>query len=341
MKISKEIKVGALAIITIVAFLIGISYLRGRSVLADINIYKASFENVNGLTKGSPVLYKGYKVGQVQAIKYQEGSGDLEVSFDVDKSIPVPKDSRVVIKSADLMGIGGMQMALMPGKSSQLAENEAFLKSELDSGPIGELTDQISEVAEMTTTVENSINELVTTFNDAFGNGSDSKIGKITQNIEELSSNLAADSKKLGPILNDVKTVTGDIGYVVDSIRNDPNLKRMMTNAADASENFNKTSKDAVVLVANANSAIHKVDSIVTKINDGEGSIGRLLNDDQLYKDLDEAVVDLDLLLEDLRNNPKRYIHFSVFGRKNKGPKPPEAINDDNTNRNIGGDSDE
>ncbi|MFW5659702.1 MAG: MlaD family protein, partial [Bacteroidota bacterium] len=281
-----------------------------------------------------------YKVGQVQEISYLENRGNLEITFDVQKTIPVPKDSRVIIKSADLMGIGGMQLLLLPGQSSQMADNGAMLRDSVDKGPLGTLTSKITEVADMTTKVEKNIDQLLTTFNTAFGEGSDSQLGRIVQNIEAVSGSLSDDSKKLSPILDDFKHITTNIAHVVDSIKKDDKLIRIVDNAAVMSESLKETSQKSVKLMADANNAINKVDAIVADIKAGKGTAGKLINDDQLYNDLNEAVVDLDLLLEDLRQNPKRYVHFSVFGRKNKGPEPPKSINAENTNRDTSNDED-
>ena len=304
----------------IVLLIFGVNYLKGLDLLQRRNIYHAVYADVSGINDATPVLYHGFKVGQVIGTALlPDGSGRIDVTFQIDEErLQLTKDTKAELFSADLFSRavrlqlgtgapaergdtlnGGAEMSLTESVSSQidplkrkaegmLASVDSVLTSFqliLNENARGDID---ASFTNLRATMEN-INSTTKKLDELVGRES-SHISSILANVDKVSGNLAANNQHLTNILANTDSVTAALA--------NGRLERMMANL-EATSNELKATMD--------------------KINGGQGTLGKLMNDDSLYVNLNAASRQMDLLLEDVRLNPGRYL--SIFGRKDKLPK--------------------
>ena len=304
----REVKIGIFAIVMLLALWAGIRFLSGIDILSRNITYYASYENVSGLQTAAPVTIHGVKVGTIESITFDPSKGsDVEVAISVKRQYRLPKDSRAVIYNDGLMG--GKAIMLELGSSSEELKRGDKITSVAGAdmmasigGELGDLKSKISVVADnLAKTLEN-INTLV------------------EQNTESLSgtmSNLNSISSSLDGVL---KTERKNIEGIVTSLnglaemldQNTERFDRIIGNVDAVAEQLEQAKVDS--LVKAFTSTADNLSRMLASINAGEGSLGELLNDKELYANLTEASGNLSVLLADLKEHPARYVHLSVFG---------------------------
>lgn len=327
MKIRKEVKIGLLVIITIGLGVWGAQYLKGTNLFDKSRHFYAVYENVDGLTKSNPVIINGFKVGQVESIEFMpDNSGRLMVHFSVaEKEFNLPKDTKAKIISSDILGSKSVDLQL--GRSTELLQNLDTLDSEIEASLTEAVNQQIAplkrKAEDLIKTVDSAIIVVQSIFNkkargdigasftsiknsleafeqtiyrvDGLVEQEREHIAAIFQNVESITKNLAQNNERFSQTLDNVEAITDSLAGA--------NLKQTVNNASIA---------------------MQEVAEVMQKINSGQGSIGQLLNNDTLYTNLEAAADDLDKLLLDMRLNPERYVHFSIFGLKKKEAKELE-----------------
>lgn len=304
MKISKEVKTGILVVMGIMLFVFGYNYLKGINLLKPTNVYYTTFD-YNALDKSSMVTVMGNSVGKIQDIVYDYDSGKTKVSFTVNGELKFSKNSIVKMYETGLMG--GNALAIIISNEGEQAQPGDYLKSEVEFGLITSLTKNFSGISsdlgitlKSTDTLMISLNKLV---NDDSAEG-------LKQTIAELNTTLKS-----------FKNTSNSVNNVVS--KNEKNI-------AEVLENFKTISKDLTVLMAQLKDAdmgeavaslrktLENLNNVLASVEKGEGSMGKLLKDDALYNNLEGATLQMEQLLEDMKLNPKRYVHFSLFGKKAK-----------------------
>jgi len=311
MKLRKEIQVGILTIAAVAALLFGLSYLSGRSVMASQHYYSAVYSNVNGLREGSPVLYHGYKVGQVRTMEFRAENGSIKVSFDVPAELNLRKDTKATIVSLDLLGAMGVE--LNDGISSEYANTGDLLPDSVAQGMFASFTPTLQKVDTAITSLNLLLAEL-----QATTSGRDDRLNRIMQNVEATTGHLATGSQRFNSALGDVKALLAKVYGVVDSLDRSGDLPRITRNLATLTDSLNARTTQLGPVLAEAEQALAHLAAVSRKLDEGQGTAGALVNERELHDSLVSVSNSLNLLLEDLRANPKRYVHFSVFGRKNK-----------------------
>jgi phospholipid/cholesterol/gamma-HCH transport system substrate-binding protein len=326
-KISKEVKVGILVTVALAFFIYGFNFLKGKNLFSNERKFYAIYTNIDGLVEANPVLINGFRVGQVREIEFQPGNtGRIVVTMVVDNDdIKIPRSTVARIMSSDLLGSKAIELKM--GAGNLYAQNGDTLHSDIEEG-IKEAVDKriaplqkkveglISSIDSVVIIVQAILNE------DARGNltASFEGVKRAILTLEKTSLRLdtlvASEKHKLSSIFSKIESISSNIAANNDKITN---VINNFSNISDslAKVNFKQT-------LDNANNAIANTTSIIEKINRGEGSMGMLINNDSLYRKLDKSAQDLDKLLIDLRVNPERYMHFSVFGRKDRNKPPVE-----------------
>ena len=327
MKISKEIKVGFVALAAILVFVFGFNYLKGINPFSTSKQYYAVYSHVDGLGMDNSVQLNGVRIGRVNSIELMHDmSGRILVGFSVDNEfVTVSKNSTALIKSTDLFGT--MAIILKPGDSPVIAapgdtlssDIEGDLKEEIDNRlrPLEKKTnDLIASVDSVVTIVQTILNE------DARTNlvqGFES-INKSFQTFNEIMNKANGvfdrEEQKIGELTSSMNSIFNNIE------KNNQQITTILNNFAVVSDSLVKS--DIINTVANAGRAMENVATMMEKINTGEGTMGQLVNNDTLYHNLEHSSKELELLLEDMRVNPKRYVHFSIFGRKEKPEDKPK-----------------
>ncbi|OQB64755.1 MAG: mce related protein [Bacteroidetes bacterium ADurb.Bin141] len=309
MKISNEVKVGIAVVITIAGLIWGLNYLKGTDLFATTNKYFVVYNNVNGIVKSNPVIMNGYKIGQVDKIEYtKDKSGRLVVTLKIDDNIFVPKSSNAVIVSSDLLGSKAIELEF--GNDGTPAKNGDTLVGDVESG----LTEQIKPLKNKAEGLVTSLDSLSFALSQLLNDNSRNSLNKTFSNLEKISSGLDqlinSENSRLRSFITNADGVAGNLN------KNSNNINDILKNVNSLSDSLSRLQLNATI--ERLNNTVNELNSVLSKIDKGEGSLGKLVNNDSLYVNLNNASANLDKLLIDLKANPGRYVHVSVFGRKDK-----------------------
>jgi len=298
-KINRELQIGLLVIVTIAILYFGINYLKGINIFNPTNYFYAKFERVDGLVASSPVTIRGYKIGSVKSINYNynDPKDGVVVVLQVDDQLRVPVGSKAVLQS-ELLGGASISLDLQSDIPGVFYKKGDTIPSVINGGIMDAVT------AEIMPRVQNIIPQLDSLIYSLRMITENNSIEKSLGNIQRMTANLESSSislntmmkKDLPVILNNVNTITTDFSKVGQ------NLSRV---------DFHAT-------MQSLNHTLSNLQMISDKVNNGEGSIGLLINDKSLYNNLNSTMESANNLLLDLKSNPKRYVHFSVFGKSDK-----------------------
>ncbi|MGY0392376.1 MlaD family protein [Bizionia sp. KMM 8389] len=304
MKISKEVKTAILVLSGIIFLVFGINYLKGVNLIDGANTYYTEFD-YNALVKSSAVTIKGNTIGQIKDIKYVPESGKTRVSFTVDNDLKFPKDSKIRLYSSGLLGDNAL--AIVPGKESQMAADGDAFPSEVEMGLVQQLTGNFSDISDDLGTTLKSADTLLIGVNDILNDDSD-------QGLKNAIAELNATIKSFNALSQSVN------GLVA---KNEANLASVISNFDSISNNLagvtaDLKQADIANTLNNLDGTLANVNSLLSGLENGDGTMGLLLKDDKLYNNLEVASMQLKELLQDFKLNPKRYVNVSVFGGKNK-----------------------
>lgn len=315
LKYKREISIGLVFIAALALFIWGFNYLKGFNLLKDQRMLYAVYDRVSGLSKANPVLINGLKVGQVSDIYFDpDFSGDIIVKITIESQIPIPKNSIALIYSSDLMGSKAINLQL--GNDTAFVMDGDTLATNVEASLKEAVNQQIQPLKAKAEELILSIDSVVTVIKEIFNEkakqnltSSLASIEETFRNLESASYNLdqmvAAEKTRLGEIMQNLETITGTIS------ENKENIDNILTNFSTLSDSLARA--EIPQTFSNINRVVGDVAEIADKINRGEGTIGMLINDDKLYRDLQKSADQLQLLMEDIRLNPKRYVRFSLF----------------------------
>ena len=302
MKITYEIKTAVLVLLGIFMFIIGFSYLKGNHVFISDRTFYAIYDDVEGISKGTPVTISGFNVGSVQNIEFFNDSEKLLVKFRVENKINFSKNSIAQIYETGL--IGGKALAVMT-KPGILAKSGDTLSSAIAPGLTELVNDKLSPLQEKIESTFVSADSLLIAINNILDNQTQSNIKNTFDDLSETVENVKFSTSKFENLLAENENKISNIINRIDITSS--NLSNFSNSFADLEktiENFSKTSDN--------------LNLILSEISSGNGTFNKLIFDDSIINSLNSASENINLLLEDLRLNPKRYVHFSLFGKKNK-----------------------
>lgn len=312
-KVSNETKVGALAAIAITLLVLGYNFLKGKDLFTSTKVYYAIYDRVEGLTGSTAVTVNGYKVGQITKVALMpEENMRVKVTIEVFSDIEIGDSSIARITNADLFGSKAIELVLS-GKP-KLLESGSTLISETQPSLTSSLSDIAKPLKEKIESILVSLDSVVGGESGAHLRGTIANLDHITHNFKSTSDNLdklvAEQSQKLDAIFGNVLSISNNLK------NNNENINAVIANLRRVSDTL--AASNIKQVVANAEATLKEVALITDKINKGEGSIGLLVNDKKLYNNLEQSASSLDALLKDMKEHPKRYVHFSIFGRKDK-----------------------
>ena len=299
MKITKEIKIALVAIVSIVLLFFGMNFLKGMTLFSNGDSYYITFKDISGLSSSSPIFANGYRVGVVKDVSFDyENNGDVVVEFMVDDDLQIPRGSTAEIVS-DLMGNVKMNLLLADNPRDFVAKGDTIM-GVINSGMLGKAKDMIPVIEKMLPKLDSilaNINMLL----------SDPNIGRTLGNVQKTTENLTVTTQQLNALMANVnKDVPGLMGKASGLLDNANNLSA------------NLAAVDVASTVAKVDQTLANVQQLTSKLNNNKGTLGLLMNDETLYNNLTNTVLSADSLLNNLREHPKRYVHFSLFGKKDK-----------------------
>ncbi|MFM1876957.1 MAG: hypothetical protein RL266_2694, partial [Bacteroidota bacterium] len=317
---------GFIAIATIFAFVWGYNFLKGNDIFSKQRVFYTTYENVGGLTQSNSVMVNGFKVGLVKDVYFEPvNRKHLIVEFMLTAdNYEIPRGTKAVLVS-DLLGTTSINLII--GEEGGFYEEGDTLVSDIEGALMESITDLSSSLA--TTKVKadrlfESLDSLVGDIRDVLGPGDRNSsvnraitdLAATMKNLKEASSKIdgiLANDGKLGKILADVEGFTKTLDENKDEIDN------LLNNLSTFSDTL--AAAELASTINNANKTFAELAEAMEKINNGEGTIGKLFKDDSVYANLEAATRDLDSLFVDIKANPNRYVHVSVFGRKEKKEK--------------------
>ena len=315
MKLSVEVKLGIIITVAIAVVIWGLNFLKGKNILKPSNNYYALYKNVAGLDKNAKVFYKGFRVGQVDEIHFNEdGSGTLTVKININKHYKLPVNSVAEVYSADLLGTKAIR--IIGAESGQLLKPGDTLLTSISPGLDQRIEDEILPLKDKAENLIVTLDSLIMGLNFIFDEQAKQGLHKSIINLETSTGQLSkmiADEGKLTRMINNIESITSNIQNnnekIAEAISNLSSISDTLA-GADLSSTINRTKE-----------ALDQTYQILQKINNGEGNVGLLVNNDSLYYNLESLTGEIDRLVKDLQENPDRYLHFSVFGGSKKADK--------------------
>ena len=303
MKLSYEIKTALLVLSGIFLFIVMINYLKSNDIFVSDRSFYAIYDDVEGVSTGTPVTISGFNVGSVQDIRFYGNNSELLLKFRVENDFEFSTNSIAQIYETGL--IGGKALAIIPVEGKNLAVSGDTLQSDIAPGLTELVNDKLSPLQEKIESMVVSADSLLIAVNSVFDKSTKEN---LISSIENFS--LTIESAKQS--IDVLEKVIGGNENTLNSIIN--NMDESLKNFSELSENFDELD----LVIENLSKSSANINSITSEIKAGDGLVNKVVYDEGFVKSLDEISSNINLLLEDLRMNPKRYVHFSLFGKKNK-----------------------
>ena len=299
----KEFKLGIFVVCVIIVSFFVLNYLRGEDIFNREIEYNARFENAEGLVASAPVFIKGYKAGKVTDVVYDSESGDFCVTCSVSKAFSIPSDSRMTIYAVDIMGTKGVKIAF--GNSPVMAADGDMLEADVETGLIDGLAASVEPLMQKVSDTIDSLGVTVSSVNQVLSFSNQERISGILSNVDVMLADLQSISSSINEKspelvafienLSDFSSKFDDIAHGVDSTVN---------GAAKLVQTLNESDVQGLV---------DSLKSLLVKMNDPNGTVGSLLTDDSVYNSVDSILIDINQIVDKIKENPRKFFKISVF----------------------------
>ena len=309
-KFSREFKTGLVAIMTIIFFIWGFSFIKNDNLFKKERVFYATYKNVGGLEPSSLVTINVYKVGKIDKIIFHpQKKGFLIVRFSLNTNFEFSKNSIAKIYSSDL--IGTKSLSIIPDYRGEIAVDGDTLISEMEAGVFELLNEKVAPLQYKFESLLTNSDLLMQNLNNILDIKTQNNLREAIKSLKNSILVFEKTSKSLDSLV----------------VGNQENINVILENSKTISQNIKQLSDtlvkvDIAATFSKFNTVITSIDSLVLNVKAGKGSVGKLLNDDQLYNNITNVSKELEELLHDMKLHPKRYVHFSLFGKKDKGYKP-------------------
>jgi len=311
-RLSKEFLTGFIFILTIVLLIYGIKFLKGLNVFEPEKTYYSIYNDIDGLQVGSSVNLNGFNIGTVSNIQLISLNNNLLVSLNINKLDSIPNNSVFKIVNQDLMGTKGVSLVF--GKSLEFAQVGDTIKSSIENSLQDEVNAQILPLKNKAEELIGSVDSLLTIVSAVLNKNTRENLSNSLKSLDltfslmsktmiKVDSLIYKNDNRLTSILTNIESITSTINS------NNSNIKNVMENVSSISDSLAKS--DILSLVNNLN-------EITNNIARGKGSLAKLINDDNFYDNLEKSSKEMNLLIEDIKNNPSRYVNFSILGGSKK-----------------------
>lgn len=318
MKISNETKIGALTAIAITLLVLGFNFLKGKTLFGKSHTLFAKYTNVHGLAASNPVMINGLQVGTVYSISTDKNMKEILVNLTMTKDVNIPVNSIAIIKPS-LLGTISIDIEL--GDAKEFIPRNGTIATEATTGIFNEVLSKVNPILYQVTKAVTSIDSVLMNVNKILDPAAKNNISATLANLNKTTANLINASESLTVLLN---TQTGALAGTLNNLnsftgnlsKNNDKINNLVTNLDKTATNLSNLDLEKTLTVLNT--TIGDLKSTLSKLNSTSGTAGLLLNDTKLYNNLTATANKLNLLIDDLKTNPKRYINISVFGKKNK-----------------------
>ncbi|MCF8324845.1 MAG: MlaD family protein [Leadbetterella sp.] len=313
MNFKREAKVGLLGLIGIVILYFGFGYLKGSDLFSTTQTYKVYYKDVLGLEVSNPITYSGVVVGRVLSLKPDYEKDSVEVTLAIKKEVKLTNNTTVLLADDGLIGGKLLKLKIQPGNKAQ--DGQEF-KGEIESGLMemmqSKLDPTLKNVDSLTITLTKVVGEFAET-----GQALKILLASATTSTAGVNGIIANNSKNLSAITGNAAVLTQNLNTLTKSL--DAQLKPILEKTGTFTDSLSHVKLGSTVNSLNA--TINDLQGVVNGINEGKGTLGKLAGNDSLYVNLDKTAASLNMLLSDMKSNPRRYVHFSLFGGKDKTKK--------------------
>ncbi|MDQ1296318.1 MAG: MlaD protein [Bacteroidota bacterium] len=311
-KISNEVKVGVVALLTIVAFIFLYNFLKGKDLFSNSTLYYSVYDEIGGLAESSPVEINGYKVGVVQSIHFiDETSGRLLVTFSVSKGFKLPVNTVAEIVPVSI--IAGMKAQFVYGDGPGFYKYGDTIPGKLNASITTTIEEELGPIKKRISNLLDVIDSVIVSVDDIMDAGFR---GDLKGTVANLNSTTESINRVIGTREKELKTTLDNITRFSQMLSdNSSRMAGTFTSLESVADTL--AAADIFNLVMNLKTSLEKTSLLFGNLNEGKGSAGQILTNDSLYEDLTDTLKNLNALLEDMKANPKRYVHFSLFGKKN------------------------
>ena len=296
---SKEVQIALVAVAGIVVMFFGLKFLKGMTLFSSADSYYAKFDNVAGLSVSSPIYSNGFRVGVVEDVIYNyEGANEIIAKLGLNNKMRLPNGTKAEI-SKDLMGNVELDLILGPN-SVDLMEPGDTLFGHIQQSALAKASDMLPRIQQMLPKLDSilaNVNLLL----------SDPALSSSIHNIDQITANLSSTTNELHNLSSNLKTQVPGMIEKADNVLENTNI--LTKNLSDL---------DIAMTMAKVNNTLQNVEQMTAKLNSNEGTIGLLIRDQELYRNAVSTMGHVDSLMIDLKQHPKRYVHFSIFGRKDR-----------------------
>jgi phospholipid/cholesterol/gamma-HCH transport system substrate-binding protein len=315
MNIPKEVRIGILVTAALVIFFTGFYFLKGADLFSNNFEYICYFENVDGLQKSSTVQVNGLVLGHVSRMELA-GSRGVKLTLAVNKKIQLPIGTTAIFAAPDVLGPKLIRLQL--GKGPGIIEPGTELPSTTEGGLVDKLSDQLTPsvselkktISTFNTTLEN-VNEIVDVENRKAISSAIQSLESTAHNLEQISHVLNKESTEVSSILHNTNSITANL------VKSNDTVQRILSNVSNVSRQL--ANAPIQKTLSDLQHTTGQLQSIISKINNNEGSLGMLINNKEVYNNLNSSLKSLNSLTDDMKAHPSRYINVSVFGSKKKG----------------------
>lgn len=307
------IKIGIVAVISLALLVWGLSFLKGENLFSTENEYIAIYDKIDGLQESNPVTLSGFKIGKVSSMDFADDDKmSIAVRLRIMNDFDIPKGTTARIVNMDIMGTKGIEI-ICPKKYGGYHENGDTLKSSREGGILDQMLELVLPMKDDIVGFLSASDSVMHSLNMLFNEQNRNNIGASLGNLRNLTAHLSQNSHRIDSVMQNITKLSKTVG------QNSDNINRAINNFASLSDTLAQLNLNLAIV--DAQQSLEQLNTLLNNINNGDGSVSKIIKSDSVYNSLERASTQLDKILAEFEKNPKKYINFSVFGGKDKSQK--------------------